>query len=167
MGPSLLPDTHTSCAASSALWTTPSCPSWSRPSPSRLPVWGRRSRPRWLQHKLSVTPESSARSGALRNVKRTHALDVQRVHHRLLRLVAGDGSLEGFLLHDLVALLVLHLGVFVVRSDSDDLKAERKHGSDEARFHQFESFCSFVVDAGEVLPEELEGPSRRRTQTAV
>ena len=44
----------------------------------------------------------------------THALDVQRVHDGALVLVARDGPLEGLLLHDLVALLVLHFSILVM-----------------------------------------------------
>lgn len=51
----------------------------------------------------------------------THALDVQRVHHGALVLVACDGPLKGLLLHDLVALLVFHFGVLVVGLHLDNL----------------------------------------------
>lgn len=44
----------------------------------------------------------------------THVLDVQGVDHGPLELVAGDGSLERLLLYNLVALLILHLGIFVI-----------------------------------------------------
>lgn len=57
-------------------------------------------------------PARTAQRGA--RVRLTHALDVERVHDGALVLVACDGPLEGLLLHDLVALLVLHLGILVV-----------------------------------------------------
>lgn len=56
----------------------------------------------------------------------THALDVQRVHDGAPVLVACDGALEGLLLHNLAALLVLHLGVLVIRLHFHHLARKRE-----------------------------------------
>lgn len=53
--------------------------------------------------------------------KPTHIFNVQRVNNRFFCLIAGNGSLESLLFHNLVTFLILHPCVLVIRSNPYDL----------------------------------------------
>lgn len=68
------------------------------------------------------------RTGMERPGLLTHAFNVQRVHDRASVLITRNGPLKGLLLHNLAALLVLHLGILVIRLHFHHLARKREGG---------------------------------------